>query len=200
MGGMASQITRPAIVYPTVYSGADQRKHQSSASLAFVGIHRWPVNSPHKWSVTRKMFPFDDVIMLRCQSSRTLKNEDSNLCSTIIHPINISCWIKLMYLTWRLWPWGIWQLRQTDVRVWITSTPNSWMTYLPQKKCFCDLWDVPFINRSKVLSTNHGLKPCKDYGAKIWNVRQMRYSYANLKFSQILEWPKCSCSVCFHFI
>ena len=38
--------------------------HQSSASLAFVrGIHRWPVNSPHKLPVTRKMFPFDDVIM-----------------------------------------------------------------------------------------------------------------------------------------
>ena len=52
------------IVYSAVYSGADQRKHQSSASLAFVrGIHRWPVNSPHKWPVTRKMFPFDDVIM-----------------------------------------------------------------------------------------------------------------------------------------
>ena len=43
---------------------ADQRKHQSSASLAFVrGIHRWPVNSPHKRPVTRKMFPFDDIIM-----------------------------------------------------------------------------------------------------------------------------------------
>ena len=40
------------------------RKHQSSVSLAFVwGIHRGPVNSPHKWPVTRKMFPFDDVIM-----------------------------------------------------------------------------------------------------------------------------------------
>ena len=64
MGTMASQITRLTIVYTTVYSGADQRKHQSSASLAFVrGIHRWPVNSPHKWPVTRKMFPFDDVIM-----------------------------------------------------------------------------------------------------------------------------------------
>ena len=61
---MASQITSLAIVYSTVYSGADRRKHQSSASLAFVrGIHRWPVNSPHKWPVTRKMFPFDDVIM-----------------------------------------------------------------------------------------------------------------------------------------
>ena len=40
------------------------KKHQNSASLAFVwGIHRWPVNSPHKWPVTRKMFPFDDVMM-----------------------------------------------------------------------------------------------------------------------------------------
>ena len=41
MGAMASQITSLTIVYSTVYSGADQRKHQSSASLAFVwGIHR----------------------------------------------------------------------------------------------------------------------------------------------------------------
>ena len=41
------------------------KKHQSSASLAFVwGIHRWPVNSPHKRPVTRKTFPFDDVIMI----------------------------------------------------------------------------------------------------------------------------------------
>ena len=64
MGPIASQITSLTIVYSTVYSGADQRKHQSSASLAFVrGVHRGPVNSPHKWPVTRKVFPFDDVIM-----------------------------------------------------------------------------------------------------------------------------------------
>ena len=64
MDTMASQITSLTIVYSTVYSDIDQRKHQSSASLAFVGgIHRWPVNSLHKWPVTWKMFPFDDVIM-----------------------------------------------------------------------------------------------------------------------------------------
>ena len=64
---IASQITTFTIVFSTVYSDADQRKHQSSASLAFVqGIHRGPVNSPHKWPVTRKMFPFGDVIMLSC--------------------------------------------------------------------------------------------------------------------------------------
>ena len=56
LGAMSSQIPSLTIVYSTVYSGADQRKHQSFASLAFVwGIHRGPV--------TRKMFPFDDVIM-----------------------------------------------------------------------------------------------------------------------------------------
>ena len=65
MGAIASQITSLTIVCSTVYSDADQRKHQSHASLAFVwGIHRGPVNSPHKWPVTRKIFPFDDVIML----------------------------------------------------------------------------------------------------------------------------------------
>ena len=64
MSAMGSQITSVSIVYSTVYSGADHRKHQSSASLAFVrGIHRGPVNSPHKGPVTRKMFSFDDVIM-----------------------------------------------------------------------------------------------------------------------------------------
>ena len=65
MGTIASQITSFMIVYTTVYSDADQRKYQSSASLAFVwGIHRRPVNSLHKWPVTRKMFPFDDVIII----------------------------------------------------------------------------------------------------------------------------------------
>ena len=64
MSLMASHITSLTIVYSTVYSGVDQRKHQSSASLAIcAGIHRGPVNSPHKWPVMWKMFPFDDVIM-----------------------------------------------------------------------------------------------------------------------------------------
>ena len=65
MGAIASQITGLTIVFSIVYLDTDQRKHQSSASLAFVRvIHRRPVNSPHKWPVTWKMFPFDDVIMM----------------------------------------------------------------------------------------------------------------------------------------
>ena len=64
MSVIASQITSPTIVYSTVYSGTYQRKHQSPTSLAFVqGIHQGLVNSLHKWPVTRKMFPFHDVIM-----------------------------------------------------------------------------------------------------------------------------------------
>ena len=64
MGEMVSQITSLTIVHSTIYSGADQRKHQSSASLAFVqGIHQWLVNSPHRWPEMQKMFPFDNVIM-----------------------------------------------------------------------------------------------------------------------------------------
>ena len=60
---MASQITGVSLVCPTVCSGTDQIKHQSSTSLAFVmGIHLWPTDSHHKRPVTRKMFPFDDVI------------------------------------------------------------------------------------------------------------------------------------------
>ena len=73
MSAMTSQITGVSIVYSNVCSSADQRRHQSSASLAFVGaIRRWPVNSEspphpnthaHKGPVTRTMFPFDDLIM-----------------------------------------------------------------------------------------------------------------------------------------
>ena len=63
MGTIASQITSLTIVHSIIYSDGDQGKHQSASSLAFRGIHRGPVNFPHKWPVTRKLFPFDDVIM-----------------------------------------------------------------------------------------------------------------------------------------
>ena len=63
-GTIVSQITSLTIVYSIVYSGAYQRKHIRSTSLVFArGIPRWSVNSTHKWPVTRKTFPFDDVII-----------------------------------------------------------------------------------------------------------------------------------------
>ena len=70
MSTMVSQITDLSIVCLTVCSGIDQRKHQNSASLAFVwGTHWSPVGSPHKGPVTRKKFSFDDVIMYHCSGS-----------------------------------------------------------------------------------------------------------------------------------
>ena len=85
MGMIASQISSLVIVYSTVYSGIDRRKYQSSASLAFVrGIHQWPVNSPHKCPVMRKVFPFDDVIMKRFFYS-TLSDDQGPLWLMMFH-------------------------------------------------------------------------------------------------------------------
>ena len=80
MGAIASQITSLTIVYSTVYSDADKRKHHGSTSLAFVwGIHRGPVNSPHKWPVTRKMFSVDEVIMAFRWTADNLTEDNSIL-------------------------------------------------------------------------------------------------------------------------
>ena len=83
MGTMASQITSLTIVYSRFIQRAYQRKHQSSASLAFVrGIHRWPMNSPHKGS-NQKMFPFDDVIMIY-GSCHTRSSNKTHPCTPLI--------------------------------------------------------------------------------------------------------------------
>ena len=99
MSVMASQINGVLIVYSTVCSGVDQRKYQSSASLAFVrGIHRWPVTSPHKGPITQRMFSFDDVNIFAGSSRRYL--------TTLVIPSHVNpangwarqCVIKLWYL------------------------------------------------------------------------------------------------------
>ena len=85
------EITSLTIVCPTVYSNADHRKHQSAASLAFVrGIHRGPVNSPHKWPVMRKMFPFDDIVMSRIDKEALSKNIQTHLINLLIDPTDTS--------------------------------------------------------------------------------------------------------------
>ena len=79
MGAMASQITSLPIVYSTVYSF--RRRSKKKSKLCVTGLcawnSPWPVNSPHKWAIMRKMFPFDDVIM-RLMSCRCWYKE---LCS-----------------------------------------------------------------------------------------------------------------------
>ena len=99
---LTSQITSLTVVYSIVYSGVNQRKHQSSASLAFVReIHRGPVNFPHKWPVTRKMFPFDDVIMVngvRHPNDHFLNNyrQISNIIRTKSQNLNVPRLVLLL--------------------------------------------------------------------------------------------------------
>ena len=108
MDSIASQITSLTSVYSTVHSGADQSKHQRSASLAFVWeIHRWSVNFPHKWPVTRKMFPFDDIIMWNLSWSMLVKW--------------LLRWDKIWEGCWHaIW----WYMR--DFYIWETSR-GSWL-------------------------------------------------------------------------
>ena len=88
--GVLNKSPASSIVYSTVYSGADQRNHQSSASLAFVwGIHRWPVYSLHKGPATRKMFPFDGVIIKWVWNyyhiSHTAKSMSTKYVNVFVH-------------------------------------------------------------------------------------------------------------------
>ena len=117
MGTMTYQITGLMSVYSTDYSGADQRKHQSSASLARVRrIHRWTVNSPHKGPVTRKIFPFDDVIMIcfnwNCGNSThqyVLLDIISCYRTTCISSQTVKIWIKRSISTRRHFQKNSWK-------------------------------------------------------------------------------------------
>ena len=103
MGAMAFQITSLTIVYSTLYSNPDQRKHESSTSLAFVrGIHRSPVNSPHKWTVTWKMFPFDDVIKIII---RQVIYIDACCGPWFVPCMHWTCW-RWVWLAQLLYFWG----------------------------------------------------------------------------------------------
>ena len=94
MDAIASQITSLTIVYSTVHSGADQRKHQSPASLAFVrGIHLWPVNSPHKGPV---MWKSSNLMTSSCSSnkqSRSCRFEMSRHSGTSLECPTTFSWV-----------------------------------------------------------------------------------------------------------
>ena len=108
MSAMSFLITSLTIVYSSAYSVADQRKHQSSASLAFMrGIHRWPVNSPHKGPATPKMFPLMTSSWGGCGSVavydiRPKHSLNSNLAKSRSSRIYIS-----FQLTKMLWPYSV---------------------------------------------------------------------------------------------
>ena len=141
MGVVASQITSLAIVFSTVYSDADQRQHQSHASLAFVqGIHREPVNSLHKWPVTQKMFPFDDVIVDYYPNPRSI--------TTCLCTVHILKQIKRMVIV--------------DVKLWyylqFIRDMVSWIMMLGQM----------ILMRDAVTSGNHGKSPNEWWKNHYW--------------------------------
>ena len=147
MTTMASQITSLTVVYSFVYSDADQRKHQSSSSLAFVpGIHRGPVNSPHKWPVTRKMFPFDDVIMIILEQyllrDKALKiSGKSALCSSICSGHHQRKHHSTTLFALCVWKWGILLKKEPVAR---KSSSWSCMVSLPNNQYlqYCITWDI----------------------------------------------------------
>ena len=96
MSATVSQLTNLANVYSTVYSGDDQRKRQSSASLAFV---RWPVHSPHKGPVTWKMFPLDDVIM---NMGKTDQYHNTTKAPLTTHHLHIH-WLYIHFISCPTW-------------------------------------------------------------------------------------------------
>ena len=98
LSAMVSQIAGVSIVCSIVCSGADQRKQQSSASLAFVWeIHKWPVVSPQKGSVTRKMFPFNLFVSLLSNFWHSFFHlhllYQPYVCSLTLHLPGCSAWI-----------------------------------------------------------------------------------------------------------
>ena len=96
MGAIASQITSLTIVYSSVYSDADQRKYQSSAPLAFVrGIHRRPVNSPHKWPVTRKCFHLMTSSWYQKRNNDTTK-QHTDYAKDFWHTLTILCHVTII--------------------------------------------------------------------------------------------------------
>ena len=139
MSTIASQITSLTIFYSTIYSGADQRKYQSSASLAFVwGIHRGPVNCPHKWPVTRKMFPFDDVIMKKVYELVNL----GGLKSPLLNKQHIfQCMDKIFCMELQRAPrkrssWGQHGAHLGSVR-------PRWAPCWPHETCYQSTFEIP---------------------------------------------------------
>ena len=159
MSATTSQITSLTIVYSPVYSGTDQRKHQSSASLAFVQvIHRGPVNSLHKGSVTREMFPFDDVIILYeyLHTLRIFLSRISLLMNTgWTHSTDWTFWIPIVVL------WDFMRLRGQVSGVW---------------------WIIRYVEVRLYWQNEHDINNCQHTQHVIY----FGDSKNNLKFSVIL--------------
>ena len=146
MGAMAFQITGLTIVYSYVYSGADQRKHQSSVSLAFLrGIHRWPVNSLHKWQVMWKMFPFDDVIMwdrnpylvrmvyCKLESNSSAGSQVFTFCDSLAVVTCAKCWTYMIISA----ATKVWDITYSELVLHYHLVFDIYVSFSIQNECKC---------------------------------------------------------------
>ena len=93
------------------------------------GIHRGPVNSPHKWPVTRKMFPFDDVIMnARWSIETNISEYSSQSTSTLI----VLCCALLWLGNGQFYPYHSGSLHWHWDNLWIVPVPvkQPWMIWV----------------------------------------------------------------------
>ena len=209
MGAIASQITNVSIVCWTVCSGADQRMHQSTASLSFVrGIHPWLVDSPQKGPVTRKMCPFNDVIMRNFAQTKAYhravhvhqrKHQSSASLAFVrgIHrwPVDSS---HKGPVTWKMFPFDDVIMRNFAQTKQLHRRPmhvHHFRGTCRSHEMSCTnfiLWDINCIfRRIDLLSwTLHAFVHCKIVSCKIGYS-----SETQLKFRSILN---CMHSTCMH--
>ena len=94
IGAMASQITGVSIVWSTVCSGAEQQQQQQKIKAP----RHWgeSMDSNNKGPVTRRMLPFDDVIMVITVPADVVQN-----LSCLHHNISAYRWfcVTLLDLT-----------------------------------------------------------------------------------------------------
>ena len=146
MSAMASQITSLAIVYSSVYSSADQRMNQSSASQAFVrGIHRWPVSlvklpsDEYQWNLLLILVNIGPaflihVIEVRCGLNTLRRRQNGRHFSR--RYINAFSWIK-RHEFWLRFHWNLFPRVRLTVQHWFRWRPgpsqatshylNQWM-------------------------------------------------------------------------
>ena len=169
MGVMASQITSLTIVFIIIYSGADQRKHQSSASLAFVGNSPGIGEIPHKWPVTRKMFQFDDIIIAKTNTLAELRHvikdhvwqhqyhHHNSIIKTITHGIEMKLGKDIKVTRRSLWlhclQWPIPHNQYHDCWWLATTAATTWA--LKIKACFPR--NIPISSPEKLNAIEEGL-------------------------------------------
>ena len=79
------------------------------------GIHRGPVNSPHKWLVTQKMFPFDDVIMSGSKFKISFGSGDVLYCLFSVRFLSLTNDFSLAIGTSWAWLSDLWEMFKENV-------------------------------------------------------------------------------------